>query len=1150
MALILLLSLTLTALVRVETQTSSVQSDLSLARSNALLGLQVALGELQKAAGPDQRVTGTADLVDGLSDDSQRHWTGVWDVSSRDPFSTFSAPSQVSWLISGVDTSGDDLTPDATVKDPVALIEDTANSSNEVVAGLEVIEGLDASHRNGHFAYWVGDEGVKAKVNLSDPHRASSGQTSSDYHFSQMTGQRTGIEKVCLSDAGSAVIGDYLDPLNASIEGQLDRLASLDQLQLVDDDLAVLPANRIHDLTTASFGVLANVADGGLKKDLSLAFEMDLDDFNADTHFAKGGESLAPGAKGTITGHDIRYLFTHDYTKDGDGIRGPTWHMLRNFYRLYLQDDPDRFVDYKTDNPRGVVDEGGSYTIEARPFFPQTPDGSSSASYGIAEALYDIQYGYDINAGNFYDNGGLRRIPRPTDMQIAPVLTRMQLFMSLQAVKVNEDPVTGDFQYRIDLLASPLVTVWNPYNTALSFDTYKVSWSFLILPLKIQYKEPGGNLQTVELKLSYADDSKKVDNLGLSFTLKGTTLEPGQVKVFSHAEAVGLKEWTGGKSLTATLEPYSGSLELESEYFRFDQIRVTAVDDVADTVEAEELIVEPGTEIRVEGESGGGATGGYSDKLYIRSDLVWGSRSAPINLSNGVFRNPTGAREFYWPEEDPNYFGAVEDIAEDREPYRHPLGLIDTYLKPTGAIDMNHPVQFMARYNPRSMSQVRLTGGYNNGYDFPIVGNWCYNISSFTDWYSDIIAVDTTTGNGFWGEDNRNGAQHVVLFELPTAPLQSLAAFQHVNNISRYAQEPAYVVGNSYASPFIDSRNVTERLLSKYTQVDWSYFCNEALWDDYYFSSLSPREDLNEGFEARLESYLAGESLPDSRMTWYGDSTGEARRDLLDSGTDSGIDAEAYMNAAKHFMVNGAFNVNSTSVEAWKAMLASANGIDMAYLDGNSLSRASSQVSPYSRMSLPGGDSADVWRGFRSLSDLQVTALAEAIVDQVKLRGPFTSLADFVNRRLSSDDSGLMGPLQAALNSTALNSDFTAVVTEGDLEDSGITYPEGSNIPYPQQAIGATEAAATGYLQQGDLLMSLGPVLSARSDTFTIRAYGDYEDPITGRKVTARCEAIVQRLPEYVDPTDAATLGPLELTSNLNQDFGRRFVVRSIQWLD
>ncbi|WPJ96768.1 hypothetical protein SH580_03490 [Coraliomargarita algicola] len=80
--------------------------------------------------------------------------------------------------------------------------------------------------------------------------------------------------------------------------------------------------------------------------------------------------------------------------------------------------------------------------------------------------------------------------------------------------------------------------------------------------------------------------------------------------------------------------------------------------------------------------------------------------------------------------------------------------------------------------------------------------------------------------------------------------------------------------------------------------------------------------------------------------------------------------------------------------------------------------------------------------------------------------------------------------------------------------------------------------------------MALGPVLNARSDTFTIRVYGDSIHPVSAEKVSVLCEAVVQRLPEYVDANEAATKAADQLTSSLNKKFGRRFVIRSFRWLD
>jgi hypothetical protein len=94
---------------------------------------------------------------------------------------------------------------------------------------------------------------------------------------------------------------------------------------------------------------------------------------------------------------------------------------------------------------------------------------------------------------------------------------------------------------------------------------------------------------------------------------------------------------------------------------------------------------------------------------------------------------------------------------------------------------------------------------------------------------------------------------------------------------------------------------------------------------------------------------------------------------------------------------------------------------------------------------------------------------------------------------------------------------------------------------------GNTGAGAPGEVTQGDVLSAIGSFVSVRSDTFRIRSYGDARDA-TG-KITARahCEAIVQRIPDYLDPAesaDAIPLGPANLL------FGRQFEIVPFRWLN
>jgi hypothetical protein len=79
----------------------------------------------------------------------------------------------------------------------------------------------------------------------------------------------------------------------------------------------------------------------------------------------------------------------------------------------------------------------------------------------------------------------------------------------------------------------------------------------------------------------------------------------------------------------------------------------------------------------------------------------------------------------------------------------------------------------------------------------------------------------------------------------------------------------------------------------------------------------------------------------------------------------------------------------------------------------------------------------------------------------------------------------------------------------------------------------ATVFPAPGTPTSAQILAALGPMLTTRSDTFRIRAYGEAANPVDSSRVesAAWCEAIVQRTPETLP------------------GFGRRFVVTSFRWM-
>ena len=269
---------------------------------------------------------------------------------------------------------------------------------------------------------------------------------------------------------------------------------------------------------------------------------------------------------------------------------------------------------------------------------------------------------------------------------------------------------------------------------------------------------------------------------------------------------------------------------------------------------------------------------------------------------------------------------------------------------------------------------------------------------------------------------------------------------------------------------------------------------------------------------------------------------------------------------AANLLVEGAFNVNSTSVQAWKAFLGSLYeqdvvGMNLGFPDSGADSDLELKATPdgalFSRFSLPTldeshpSDNTEIQNnqgsGFRVLDSDELDALAAEVVKQVKLRGPFLSLSDFVNRDLSTDAEGLMGPLQQAINDAGLNDDYNALGLTVDKGGEDKTKDQHDIFLDPEAGTGSSYGAGPGYLLQGDILNSLGPFLTVKSNTFVIRSCGESIDPISGETSQVYLEAVAQQVPDFVDPSDDSYD---EVSTVTNEQFGRRFKLVQVRRLD
>ncbi|MFK7849422.1 MAG: hypothetical protein AB8D78_00460 [Akkermansiaceae bacterium] len=359
--------------------------------------------------------------------------------------------------------------------------------------------------------------------------------------------------------------------------------------------------------------------------------------------------------------------------------------------------------------------------------------------------------------------------------------------------------------------------------------------------------------------------------------------------------------------------------------------------------------------------------------------------------------------------------------------------------------------------------------------------------------------------------------------------------------------------------------------------ADHSYLANKAMWDQFFFSSITGQPERLGVFdstdrtakEVAYDFFFEDGDLPNKRFVPSGEMTSEKLDELFEG--EELYEGGLADKIARHLMLMGGFNVNSTSITAWKAVLMGLKnerlkvlkpqGSDYAIQDEPALADTPVGVaSLQNEGSFSGSDLMDTnspetqWTGYRTLSDEEIEELAEAIVRQVKLRGPFLSMSDFVNRRLDADDTNLSkyGALQAALDDpeVSINRHFrdNKARTMGGFSEQNV---DSSDFAFPE-AIDSKDAIAYGsnpYVDQSELLQGIGSQLTVRGDTFVIRAYGDAIDESGQVVARAWCEAEVQRVPEYLDEADEADARQDELDSPANQTYGRRFVISRFHWL-
>jgi hypothetical protein len=1172
-------------MARIESRGASNFTKTEAARQNAINALDLAVSQLQKHAGPDQRVTARAEIFDAQPDTpviesvNQPYWTGAWKsgdkgldidndgVSQREL--SFGKPNpdtaakvaSAAWLVSGSASQGT-LNPltfsgvtSGSQRNAVVIASKYVPQSLMGVSGTQdvivpLVDVKQDQKTTGAYAYWDSDEGVKAKINIKDPTLGA--DPVADAYTNQL--HFLAPQAMAAHRATSLLSGTDL-----RLDADTDKVVSLQSLNNIKG-LTSLTGTALQELrpdfTTYSFGVLSDARRGGLKKDLTAAFEQPDAFADLGRRFGYSADQVNGMAYRNDPSLAVPYVPINDPLGDSRLTDGMPWFNLYAYYGLYKKGNQSL--------PTGLQLVNNSQA-------PKTANDIQSLPLELTPRVFCLSAKYKGGTADLKLGG------------VVPEVIAMRMDIGLSSY---QSPTTGKFKLRLHYY--PQMVLHNPYNCRIALSNFQFQRNIGVfstagarVSITVTVTEPGksgttilggtgSTLDKIELNQTSASYSGRLNLITSMGQLD--SMEPGETRIFGLGADSGCAN--PQLAISATNLVSSNNPDF-SQYCDLPGPGTTAYESVTpwDGVDSPNAVVSVSiSDKRLRSQN--------TDSFVIPGNLKWpnagvgGATTSRFLGADGGDVSGTGT----WPS------GLT--IASMNN---NPRQLTGFFFRKKGVA----PVPGASNFANGTKTPPLFHGNAYQFSYFETAKNCAWGevyMASFGSLYGSSSQVMTSNASPpwqtFYGDLSAgvpsSTSSRKIFRDVPTQPLVSLGQFMHAPTGGFYSigayqtrDTGAMPIGGSYPSPFIDtSANIKDftgpSVSSTTVLIDDSFMANDALFDRFFFSTVPqvgaqmPPAWVDFNRANPGDGEIKDSSLPllNTRMKPYYHN---GQPPLMASLRDMD-------KAAANLLLDGAFNVNSTSILAWKSLLAS--------LSGNSLRLFASAVGETVALSdatlrnpIPrfwsgslNGEVNKPWEGMRSLSDEELDELARRIVEQVKLRGPFLSISDFLNRRLGPANNPLSraGALQAAIDSTDpdINANVKSIgqnvsvlprtemfgVT-ASVTDGKVALPIADNLVDYQGRPFNTTLGIPGYLMQQDLVQAFSPLMAARSDTFVVRCYGEARNPKTGA-VEGRAwgEAVVQRTPNFVDETDLPESDPKTINAT-NRALGRAFKVVSFRWL-
>lgn len=992
----------------------------------------------------------------------------------------------------------------------------------------------------GRYAWWVGDEGVKAAYTLSDPfpgenNPAAATQAGAEARLRLMSSARSGVELL-------PGFGGYPDGDDTSA-ASLPNILTMRQAAFLDANLATTTGREqlgasFHDLAPVSLGLLTNTLSGGLRKDLTYYFEQS----SLPAPLAGAGIIPAPWSPTWSAGN-----------------LAPKWDWLYSFYNT----NPDVSSPVLPVRPETATQVGVTPIITQFRMLAFT-DGSMVANLNnITPAGTAFQLPVRCNVAFVLANPYNATLEIPAN--------------AYEFVLANTASASGNYP-------SPVPTLPNEMPGGLVIG---------VTPTSHLYNQSAGH----HVLLRAVNDTSNKSTLDtVRFTVPALSIPPGETVTLSvdgsstvagsitppaigSEDAVPLvaDDISTGHYFTskATLDfttlgtpppaPAAGQPRTIALMYVHHQVFVTVT-------------------LRQVGN--GAVLQQWRDFAFSKTQETTGTGDDVFGNFHIKFMPP--ARRNMDSSGSANVFHYA--LFAEARPFAD-LNLRAKTLDHT-ALDLQG----------RLWTGPSYAGGINrNGFQ-SLKGGFTENLSP-ASWAEDFdtgMRASAAAKGVFFDFPRRDSANQPPVLSLAHLQHASLTADDwHADTSINY--QPAYAFGNSYSNPFVTRGQAVQTRPRGYYKAptanvryfDMSYLLNTALWDGYFFSGIPqtgadalPRNgryalDADASAASARAAYSAEHLYvkgafnvnSTSKAAWVALLSGLNERRVNADATNGGVpfprtlwqtEASAPASGTGDSAYAGyrrltAAQIDLLATEIVKRVRARGPFVSLSHFVNRSLVAANGNYNP---------DVNDAEKGSGDL----------AVPSPVPM------------------GRGLSGPLQAAIDASAtglnlfpnigprlvggkledrVGGEGDRLLFAGEMLSSSSQKPDLNNnnpvyfadkmvdapnldpfidstgaAPGPQ---GRTSTGIPDWLMQGDVLQAVGSALSARSDTFVIRTYGEVVNPAIPGEPGARvwCEAVVQRTPDYVKPAaDAATVAEFgTITDPDNRLFGRKYKIVSFRWL-